>query len=141
MSEWEDKLNAILSSPETMEQIMSLASSLSGGGENSSGAATASEGEPNGQNGTVQSPPPPTADPLGGLGSLLGGFDPSMLQKLLPLVQMYTAGGDEKQALLEALKPFLKQESREKVDKAIRIARLSRVIRGSMQLFREDGHV
>lgn len=31
MNEWEDKLNQVLSSPDTMEQIMSLAQSLSGG--------------------------------------------------------------------------------------------------------------
>ena len=64
-----------------------------------------------------------------------------MLERILPLVREYQAGNDEKQALLNALKPFLRQESREKVDKAIRITRLSRVIRSSMLLFREDGHV
>ena len=144
MSEWEDKLNAILSSPETMEQIMSLASSLSGGGENG-GEGTASV--PSEQQQTSQMPQmqqmgaPQTADPLGGLGSLLSGFDPSMLQKVIPLMQEFTAGSDEKQALLTALKPFLKQESQEKVDKAIRIARLSKVIRSAMKLFREDGYV
>lgn len=144
MSEWEDKLNAILSSPETMEQIMSLASSLSGGGENG-GEGTAST--PSAQQQTSQMPQmqpmgaTQTADPLGGLGSLLGGFDPSMLQKVIPLMQEFTAGSDEKQALLTALKPFLKQESQEKVDKAIRITRLSKVIRSAMKLFREDGYV
>lgn len=134
MNEWEDKLNAILSSPETMEQILSLANRLSGGGE-SGGASEAAPAE------SEQTPPTPGTDPLGGLGSLLGGFDPTLLQKLLPLVQEYTAGADEKQALLLALKPFLKQESQEKVEKAIRITRLSRVIRSSMKLFREDGNV
>ena len=72
---------------------------------------------------------------------LLGGLDSGMLERILPLVREYQAGNDEKQALLNALKPFLRQESREKVDKAIRITRLSRVIRSSMSLFREDGHV
>ena len=78
---------------------------------------------------------------LSGLGDLLGGLDSGMLERILPLVREYQAGNDEKQALLNALKPFLRQESREKVDKAIRITRLSRVIRSSMSLFREDGHV
>lgn len=78
---------------------------------------------------------------MSGLGSLLGGFDPGMLTKLLPLMQEYQSGNEEKQALLNALKPFLRRESQEKVDKAIRITRLSRVIRASMTLFREDGHV
>ena len=34
MAEFEEKLNQILSSPEAMEQIMSLANSLSDGSEN-----------------------------------------------------------------------------------------------------------
>lgn len=136
MSEFEDKLNAILSSPEAMEQISAIASSLS-----QSGGQTASGEEPTGEG--SQSAPEKTgggAD-LSGLGSLLGGFDPGMLTKLLPLMQEYQSGNEEKQALLNALKPFLRRESQEKVDKAIRITRLSRVIRASMTLFREDGHV
>lgn len=137
MSEFEDKLNAILSSPEAMEQISAIANSLShSGGE----AAPGEEG----QSGDRESPPAEageTGAPLSGLGSLLGGFDPGMLTKLLPLMQEYQSGNEEKQALLNALKPFLRRESQEKVDKAIRITRLSRVIRASMNLFREDGHV
>lgn len=132
MSEFEDKLNAILSSPETMEQIAAIAGSLSGGGTAEEAAA---ESAPQAQESAGQAPD------LSGLGSLLSGVDAGMLTKLMPLVQEYQAGGGEKQALLNALKPFLKQESQEKVEKAIRITRLSRVIRASMTLFREDGHV
>lgn len=144
MSEWEDKLNAILSSPEAMEQIMSLANSLSSEGEKSSGGDSSAQPAQQ-QTGQMPQTPqmsaPQSADLLGGLGSLLGGFDPSMLQKAIPLIQEFNAGSDEKQALLTALKPFLNQESQEKVDKAIRIARLSKVIRSAMKLFREDGYV
>ena len=128
MSEFEDKLNSILSSPETMEQIMALASSLSGGG------------------GETPPPPPPetggSAGPgLGGMGDLFSAIDPAMLMKLMPLVQEYQAGSSEKQALLNAMKPFLRPESQAKVEKAIQITRLSRVIRSSMKLFGGDGHV
>lgn len=128
MSEFEDKLNAILSSPETMEQIMALAGSIAGGG------------------GSEETPPPQPgegggAPDLSGLGSLFSGVDPSMLVKLLPLVQEYQNGSSEKQALLNALKPFLRQESQAKVEKAIQITRLSHVIRSSMKLFRGDDHV
>lgn len=135
MSEFEDKLNAILSSPEAMEQISAIANSLG-----QSGGQTSQGGEE--QRAEEQTPSESTggAD-LSGLGSLLGGFDPGMLTKLLPLMQEYQSGNEEKQALLNALKPFLRRESQEKVDKAIRITRLSRVIRASMTLFKEDGHV
>lgn len=135
MSEFEDKLNAILSSPEAMEQISAIASSLGqSGGQSSQGNEEQHPEEQNTSEGAG-------GGDLAGLGSLLGGFDPGMLTKLLPLMQEYQSGNEEKQALLNALKPFLRRESQEKVDKAIRITRLSRVIRASMTLFKEDGHV
>lgn len=127
MSEFEDKLNAILSSPETMEQIAAIAGSLSGGG-------TAPEAEPAPE-------PGQSSGGLEGIGSLLGNVSPDLLTKLLPLFQEYQSGDREKAALLAAMKPFLTQESQAKVDKAIRITRLSHVIRASMSLFKEEGHV
>ena len=42
-------------------------------------------------------------------------------------------------ALLTAMKPFLKPERYAKVDKAVQIARLSRVIRAAFQLFKKSG--
>ena len=132
MDQFEEKLNAILSSPETMEQISAIANSLNLGTDNHT-ADGDTQTAPEGQN---QSTPE-----LSGLGSLLGGLDPAMLARLAPLVREYQSGSDEKQALLDALKPFLRRESQEKIDKAIRITRLSRVIRASMTLFREGGHV
>lgn len=115
----EETLGAILSSPETMEQIFALASSLGLGQE--------------------QAQPPPQPESGNGLGDLLGGLDPGMLLKLMPLVQEYQAGGGEREALLQALKPFLRQETGEKLEKAIRITRITRVIRTGMGLFRGEG--
>lgn len=129
MSEFEDKLNAILSSPETMEQIAAIAGSLSGG----ESSAPAEESHPEVGQGSP--------DGLGGIGSLLGNVSPDLLTKLLPLFQEYQNGDKEKAALLTAMKPFLTQESQAKVEKAIRITRLSHVIRASMGLFKEEGHV
>lgn len=130
MSEFEDKLNAILSSPETMEQIAAIAGSLSGG---DSAPAAEPAPEPGQSSGGLES--------LGGIGNLLGNVSPDLLTKLLPLFQEYQSGDREKAALLAAMKPFLTQESQAKVDKAIRITRLSHVIRASMSLFKEEGHV
>lgn len=139
MSEFEDKLNAILSSPEAMEQISAIANSL---GQGQAGGPAKPEEEEQAAGEPRESPKTESGpSDLSGLGSLLGGFDPGMLTKLLPLVQEYQSGNEEKQALLNALKPFLRRESQEKVEKAIRITRLSRVIRASMTLFKEDGHV
>ena len=134
MDDFEEKLNSILSSPEAMGQIMALADSLTGqtdpkptGGGGSglpdlSGLASAFSGGSN---------------PL----AMLQNLDPSMLQTIGALFQEYNRSDDEKAALLHALQPFLRPERWAKVEKAIQITRLSRVIRAAMQLFREKGYV
>lgn len=122
MAEFEEKLNEILSSPQAMEQIMSLASSLSGG--QSSGPGDSSEAAPS-----------PAA------GELLGGLEPAALGKLSSLLSVYRQQGDEKARLLEALRPFLKQTSQERLDRAVHITRISRVIRAALTMFGEGGNV
>ena len=126
MSDFEEKLNAILSNPESMGQIMNLAQSLNLGGG----------GEPSGEGGPAA--PQPEASPesassgipdgLSGLGSLLGQIDPKLIGRLLPLAGELAGGGnDERMQLLYALRPFLKPERRDKVERAARTARLIRV--------------
>ena len=62
---------------------------------------------------------------LAGLGSLLGQIDPAMIQRMLPLVGELTGGGnDERMQLLYALRPFLKPERRDKVERAAKTAKL-----------------
>ncbi len=134
MEDFEEKLNTILSSPETMGQIMALANSISGkpGGESS-----AREEPPQTQETPAQ---PSQAGPVGQAGdmlSLLQGLDPSMLTKLSALYQAYTCGEEEKAALLSAMRPFLRPERQEKVEKALQITRISRVIQAAFGLFRE----
>lgn len=127
MAEFEEKLNQILSSPSAMEQIMALAGSLSGdaGGKEPEPAAAPASGPP----------------PMGGLGDLFSGIDPGMVMKLLPLLSQLQDQGDEKTRLLEAMKPFLKPDRQGKLDQAIQITRLSRLIRSAMTIFQEEGHV
>ena len=51
--------------------------------------------------------------------------DPAMLQKLLPVLgQMNRPASSETAALLHALRPFLKPERRDKVERAAQLARL-----------------
>lgn len=130
MEDFEEKLNSILSSPETMGQIMALANSLSGGGEeHTSGDADNSEAAAG------------EGKPSGDLSSLLQGLDEGMVPKLMALWGEYNRGSDEKTQLLQAMKPFLRQERQEKLDRAVQIARISRVIRAAIEQFRGDGHV
>ena len=106
MSELEDKLNSLLSDPAGMAQVMQLAQQLSS---------------------TMgQSPPPPAEkqESGGNLGSLLGGIDPGMIAKFLPLLQALSADQSHSTQLLNALKPYLKEEKQAKVERAARLARL-----------------
>ncbi|MCD8143271.1 MAG: hypothetical protein LUD83_08375 [Clostridiales bacterium] len=138
MEDFEEKLNTILSSPETMGQIMALANSISGKPE---GAAPAQEGQVQPQEAPAQPPQGGAAQQTGDMLSLLQGLDPSMLTKLAALYREYTRGEDEKAALLTAMRPFLRPERQEKVEKALQITRISRVIQAAFGLFREEHHV
>lgn len=121
MAEFEEKLNAILGNQEAMGQIMALARSLSGGGEE---PGTAEETSPQ-QASFVPEPPPAMPD----LSALLGQVDPAMIQTAMRLFGEYQGKDDRNTALLAALRPFLKEERRAKVDRAMEIARMSRLIR------------
>lgn len=128
MGELEEKLNAILSNPEAMSQVMNLAQSLNLGGP----------GGPSQERGSNPAPSPENAPPSGGdspglgnlgdianLGNLLGQIDPKAIQRLLPLVGELTGGGnDERMQLLYALKPFLRPERQDKVERAAKTAKL-----------------
>ena len=165
MAEWEEKLSAILGDPEAMGQIVNIAKALSsapepagapspqGGGEG--GEYVPVEGPQGGRETAAQPGEAPSSrrpdGPEGAAGllsgltggeggdpfSALGSLDPKLLSAALRLVQEYHAADDRKAALLLALKPFLKEERYAKVDQAVKIARLSRVIRVAFQLFRE----
>ena len=76
---------------------------------------------------------------LAGLGSLLGQVDPKLLEELLPLAGELAGGGnDERMQLLYALRPFLKPERRDKVERAARTARLIHVGKKLLQSLGEQ---
>ena len=121
VAEFDEKLNSILSNPDAMAQIMQLAQSLSGGQEPQ---ATPSPPPPPPSR---QSPPPAPPPPVGGdlLSSLTGGLDPKLLSRLLPLVQELGGQQDSNaRALLYALRPYLREDRQEKVERALQLARL-----------------
>ena len=131
MAEFDDKLNSILSNPDAMSQIMQLAQSLGGGGQ-----APAPSPPPSGQSAPQQppawNPPPQSAPPPAGSGgdllsSLLGGggLDPGLLSRLLPLIQELGGQRDSNaRNLLYALRPYLRSDRQEKVERALQLARL-----------------
>lgn len=126
MNDLEEKLGAILSNQDAMGQIMALAKSLGGGDAAETPPSAAPSPEPSGA--------PPAA----------GGIDPRLLSMAAKLAGAYSDAGDDRRvALLTALGPFVKEERQAKLNKAIQIARLTRVVRLALDSFRtkEEDHV
>lgn len=109
MGEWEDRLNQVLNDPKQMEQITHLAESLMGGGQTD-------------------------ASPLAEL-----GIDPGLLGRVGRLLNEEQGEDKARQGLLTAMKPYLSPRRREKLDRAMKLARLSHLAR--LALGEEDGHV
>lgn len=135
MAEFDEKLNSLLSNPDAMAQIMQMAQSLSGGGqqEQTSPPPPQQPQSPpvqqpqQNQGWPVQGPQPQQAAPAGldMLSSLTGGMDPKLMMKLLPLIQELGGQQDSNaRQLLYALRPYLKPERQEKVERALQLARL-----------------
>ena len=123
VAEFDDKLNQLLSNPDSMAQIMRLAQSLSSGSEESGGDGQRQPPPQTGLQHPHQEPPQSSGGDL--LSSLTGGVDPKLLMRLLPLVQELGGQQDSNaRNLLYALRPYLKPERQEKVERALQLARL-----------------
>ena len=105
MSELDDKLNSILSNPQMMQQIMSLAQSMNGSDSAPSPPPSA--------------PPPPKAPAL-----FDAPIDPSLLSKIAGLMQRGSIDQDQMQ-LLKALRPYLSGQKLQKLERAMHAARMA----------------
>ena len=132
MAEFDEKLNSLLSNPDAMAQIMQLAQSLDGSPAPPRQTPPSQSQPPPAQapqssGGGIPFSPPSPAPPAGGdlLSSLAGGIDPKLLMKLLPLVQELGGQQDSNaRQLLYALRPYLKEDRQQKVERALQLARL-----------------
>ena len=104
MDELEQKLNSILGNPEMMSQLMTMAQSL-------------------GQSQKSPEPEPPKAPSLPAL-SLPAGMDMNMLQKIAGIASQADIDRNQ-QALLKALAPYLNHGRIEKLEKAMRAAKIA----------------
>lgn len=112
MSEFDEKLNALLSNPDSMAQIMQLAQSFSGS-EQGAGIAPPQP----------QNVPPQQSSP--GQNADIPAFDPKLIAQLAPLFKELS-GQQNSQArqLLYALRPYLNTQRQEKMERALQLARL-----------------
>lgn len=116
MGDFEAKLDSILNNPQAMSQIMSLAQTL--------GANDLSK-EP------VQPSSANTSNPEN---SLL--TDSHLLSVVGSLLNQYNNNDDQRIMLLNSLRPFVKEKRYAKLDKAIQIAKISRMARVAIDLLR-----
>lgn len=125
MSEFEDKLGAILSDRNAMDQIMALARSFSEPKlEEPADRYEEDNFHPEQVEGTAQ---------------LLSGMDPALVQVGIQLLQEYNRPNERSTALLAALMPYVRPERRESLRRAARVARLSRVARMLLDMRRDRG--
>lgn len=126
MAQFEEKLNAILNDPQTMGRILSIAQSLDGSkGQSEPQAPSAPSSEPQAQPAPAETPPAETDLP-----SL--DLDPRLMAAGMQALAAWQGPEDSRTALLQALRPFLKPERHGKLDKALRITRLSKVVRAGL---------
>ena len=99
----EEALNRILNDPDSMAQILSMARSFGMGQESE-----------------TSSPPPPSGgDPF--------PVDMGMLMQMMQLFQQMQQNDSKEQALLGALRAYLAPERQKKLDRAMELARLTKV--------------
>lgn len=108
MSDFEDRINSILSDPGQMEKISQMASKLMGG--------MPQEQEREQEDGEEEK-----GDIFAKVGRMLGGNGRQE---------------DDKTALLRAMRPYLSKERGDKLEKAMRFAKIARIAGAA---FRESG--
>lgn len=124
MGEFEEKLNSILSSPKDMKKIMDLARSLS----SSESTESADETE--------------SGAAVGALQDAADGIDPAALGMMAKVIKEYSSSvSDDKSSLLMSLKPFLKSNRHDTIDKALNILKLSKVAKIAFGEFGGDFHL
>ena len=103
MDDLESKLNQVMNNPELMQQIMSMAQAL----------------------GQIQNSPAPEPQQSTPNPGLFGDLNPAMLTQLAGLASKAGVDQDQKQ-LLHALRPYLPGQRLQKLEKAMRAAKLAR---------------
>lgn len=113
MDELEEKINSVLNNPSELAKISKIASAIMGGED------AQSEAQPQQQEADV---------------------DMGMLQQMLSSLR---GGGkkSESRDLLEAMKPFLAEKRRHKIDKAMKLARLASIAEIAVGGFGGEDHV
>ena len=141
MEDMAQQINQILSDPDSMQQLQSVISSLGLGGGQGSGQPQAQAQPP------AQQAPAPAAPALSALLGAVGGgqcqpaaialANPQLLGAMTKLMPLLGQAGreDDSTRLLRALRPLLGPERQKKVDEAMKILQMMRLL----PLLKESG--
>ncbi|MCH5354117.1 MAG: hypothetical protein J1E06_11735 [Acutalibacter sp.] len=144
MDDLNQQINQILSDPQSMQQLQSMASALGLGNNQQAAPPPAAPAAP--ANGGID--PSALAGMLSTLGAAnppapapaqpaLGGITPELLQtvsRLAPLLSQVNRE-DDSTRLLQALRPLLSEKRQKKLDEAVKILQMMRL----MPLLKDSG--
>ena len=111
MSEFEDKLNSILSDPAQMGKIADMAKSLMGGQSREEEAKEKPD-----RSDFSQEP----------------GLDMAAITKISKILSEVKNESDDKTALLKAMEPYLNEKRRAKMEKGVKLLKLARLAKLAM---------
>lgn len=133
MGEMDDKIKDLLSNPEGLSQIMNMVRGLTGGGSESDSLPKPEPIQKNEPTANAASVSPPSFSALPDF-SALAKLDPKIVSTAMRILSDFT-NDDERIQLLYALKPHLRSERRDRVDKACQICRITKSIRSALNGF------
>lgn len=113
MADFSELLGQVMSNPQMMNQLASMAQSL----------------------GLQGNSPPPTATTPQNMSMQESSPDPRVLMQNLMQMTKNMGGNERQLALIQALKPFVSSERARKLDRAIQIAQMSRLAEQALNSF------
>lgn len=125
MDDMSSRLNEILNDPASMEKIRNLAA-MFGNSNQQGGQAPAQQPQPQQQ----QQPQRQNMQNQQSVPSGTSGIDPEMMRSVMKLAPVFShmRQDDSSTQLLRALRPFLGETRRGKLDEALRILQLIRML-------------
>ena len=121
MDDLASKLGELLNNPESMERIKNLASMLGGS------AAAAASANPAPPAAIPAAPEPPAEEAHAPAMPSVDNESLQMIMKIAPLLSRVRQE-DDSTRLLHALRPFLGEEKRKKLDEAIKLMQFLRMV-------------
>jgi hypothetical protein len=123
MDNFDEKLNQLLQNPEALAQVAQLARGMQGAQAQPEARADAA------------APPAGGAVPDPGLLGALSGLDPKMMGQIAGLLGDLSAKDDRRAQLLTAMRPYVRKQRQDKMDRAVQLLQLSKAARRALGMF------